>query len=85
MQSRKYNSSFQVIPFGAKQIEGDFMATFRVQGQVYRLIESLLYASQESNKFLHIYFVGDENKEADMKCAHFSGVRSAFIILAITI
>lgn len=38
-----YNCVFQMTSFGAKQItEGPFMPTFKVQGQVYHLIGSLL-------------------------------------------
>ncbi|GBP66879.1 hypothetical protein EVAR_18051_1 [Eumeta japonica] len=37
--SRQYNTLFQMTSFGAKEIrEGNFMPTFKVQGQVYHLI-----------------------------------------------
>ena len=47
--------------FGAKQItEGPFMPTFKVQGQVYHLIGSLLADSEP--RFLQIYFVPDHTE-----------------------
>ncbi|GBP61623.1 hypothetical protein EVAR_27510_1 [Eumeta japonica] len=43
--SRQYNTLFQMTSFGAKEIrEGNFMPTFKVQGQVYHLIGDLLPA-----------------------------------------
>ena len=44
--------------FGAKEIrEGNFMPTFKVQGQVYHLIGNLLPAESEQPEVLLIYFV----------------------------
>lgn len=44
--------------FGAKEIrEGNFMPTFKVQGQVYHLIGNLLPAEGAQPEFLQIYFV----------------------------
>lgn len=46
---RRYNSLFQMTSFGAKEIrEGNFMPTFKVEGQVYHLIGDLLPASGQS-------------------------------------
>ncbi|KMQ85421.1 dna helicase, partial [Lasius niger] len=48
----------------AKQVVGDgFMPTFKVQGQVYHLVGSLLPASQQEAQFLQIYFVGEDERE----------------------
>ena len=77
---RKYNSSFQMTSFGAKRIiEGNYMPTFKVQGQVYHLVGSLLPALQEEPKFLQIYFVGDDEREAHIRCTNFNDVRPALI------
>nr|XP_026491794.1 uncharacterized protein LOC113397591 [Vanessa tameamea] len=44
--------------FGAKEIrEGNFMPTFKVQGQVYNLIGNLLPAEGAQPEFLQIYFL----------------------------
>lgn len=68
---RKYNSSFQMTSFGAKQIvrENGFMPTFKVQGQIYHLIGSLLPVAGEDSKFLQIYFVGDNKNKIDRRCS----------------
>ncbi|GBP82283.1 hypothetical protein EVAR_86637_1 [Eumeta japonica] len=68
---RSYNSAFQMTSFGAKQItEGPFMPTFKVQGQVYHLIGSLL--PQNEPKFLQIYFVSNYNEQAHIRHHNFS-------------
>lgn len=46
------------------------MVIFKVQGQAYHLIWSLLPAQSEQHNFLQIYFVGDEEREADIRCAN---------------
>lgn len=53
---RKYNTLFQMTSFGAKiVIEGNFMPTFKIQGQVYHRIGSLFPASGNTHQFLQIY------------------------------
>ena len=70
---RSYNSAFQMTSFGAKQItEGPFMPTFKVQGQVYHLIGSLL--PQNEPKFLQIYFVSNYNEQAHIRHDNFPGL-----------
>lgn len=55
--------------FGAKEIKkGNFMPTFKVQGQVYHLIGSLLPSLDREPSFLQIYFVGDEKRECNLHC-----------------
>lgn len=50
---RSYNNAFQMTSFGAKQVtEGPFMPTFKVQGQVYHLIGSLLPENEPKYKIL---------------------------------
>jgi hypothetical protein len=39
--------------------EPGFMASFKVQGQIYHLTGSLLQLPTEDQKFLQIYFMGD--------------------------
>jgi len=65
---RKYNSAFQMTSFGAHVVrEGGWMPTFKVQGQVYHLIGSLLPSQNCKPSFLQIYFIADYNKQADAR------------------
>jgi hypothetical protein len=52
--------------FGCKKrkIEENYMPTFKVQCQVYHLIESLLPKAGEQAQFLQVCFMGDSAKEA---------------------
>jgi len=53
--TRKYNSCSQLTLFGAKQIvEEDFRPTFKVQGHVNHLYDSLILNTQEKPQFLQI-------------------------------
>ncbi|XP_063920741.1 uncharacterized protein LOC135135573 [Zophobas morio] len=73
---RKYNSCFQMTSFGAKKImEDGFMPTFKVHGQVYHLVCSLLPLPQQDPQFLQIYFIGEDEREANLRCSNFSGVK----------
>lgn len=60
---RKYNSAFQMTSFGATKIM-DNWSTFKVRGQVYHRIGSLLPTNGQDSQFLQIYFIGDSVKEA---------------------
>ncbi|CAE1160924.1 unnamed protein product [Acanthosepion pharaonis] len=63
---RKYNCCFQMTSFGVKAIsEGGWMPTFKVQGQVYHLMGSLLADQEEPPQFLQIYFLADYNEQVD--------------------
>ncbi|XP_063929850.1 uncharacterized protein LOC135142114 [Zophobas morio] len=68
---RKYNSCFQMTSFGATNIVryNNFMPTFKVQGQVYHQIGTLLPVSKEDPQFLQIYFMDNVEKEIDRRCA----------------
>lgn len=49
--------------FGAKIVmEGNFMPTFKIQGQVYHRIGSLFPASGNTHQFLQIYFISDADQ-----------------------
>lgn len=53
----------------AKQImEDGFMSTFKVKGQVYHFHESLLSGSVQKAQFLEKYFLGEDEKEAQVRC-----------------
>ena len=61
---RKYNSVFQMTSFGCNEVSiAGFNPSFRMQGQVYHLIGSIVPMQGESHKFAQIYFTGDEDAE----------------------
>ncbi|XP_031333941.1 uncharacterized protein LOC116163953 [Photinus pyralis] len=77
---RKYNSCFQMTSFGADKIITDhFMPTFKVQGQIYHTVGSLLPISDEQHKFLQIYFLGSSDDEVNTRCAITSGIRRQIV------
>lgn len=77
---RQYNGCFQMTSFGAKQVvEDGFMPTFKIQGQVYHLIGSLLPSSKEEAQFLQIYFVGEDEKEVRLRGSNFPGVKERLV------
>lgn len=67
---RKFNSCFQMTSFAAKidQQHPNFQTTFKIQGQVYHRIGSLLPMNTEEPKFLQIYFMGDLQEQTDLRC-----------------
>lgn len=73
---RKYNSCFQMTSFGVDRevIMPGFSPTFTVQGQIYHRIGSLFPAENEQHKFLQVYFMGDEELEANRRCQFIQGV-----------
>ncbi|XP_046681745.1 uncharacterized protein LOC124368547 [Homalodisca vitripennis] len=61
--------------FGATKIvhneDGrNFESTFKIQGQVYHQIGSLLPMPDADPKFLQIYFMGDEEQQTHMRCVY---------------
>ncbi|GBP91417.1 hypothetical protein EVAR_64898_1 [Eumeta japonica] len=57
-----------------------YMPTFKVQGQIYHGIGSLLPVQDEDPKFLQIYFTGNEAAEADQRCAISTEVRLEIVL-----
>ena len=78
---RLYNSCFQMTSFGATGAapDGDFSPTFRVQGQIYHLIGSLLPLPNAEPAFLQIYFMGDSSVQLDRRCNLFNGVQRGIV------
>ncbi|XP_074000087.1 uncharacterized protein [Rhodnius prolixus] len=67
---RTFNSCFQMTSFGATEIVNNtaangqqFNSTFKIKGQVYHKVGSLLPMPNEPHKFLQIYFMGGEDSE----------------------
>lgn len=60
---RKYNGCFAMTSFGGKEIrEGNYMPTYKVHGQIYHLIGSLLPPSDKRAQFLQIYFTSEDEQ-----------------------
>src|SRR5258705_6277295 len=78
---RNYNCCFQMTSFGAttEVREAGYMPTFKVKGQVYHRPGSLLPLPHEEYKFLQIYFMGDEHREADRRCHNFPGTDQGIV------
>ena len=78
---RSYNSLFQATSFGADKIvrERGFMPTFKIQGQVYHKVGSLLAESDETAKFLQIYFISDPHEQALHRCNIIPGTRENIV------
>ncbi|XP_037924403.1 uncharacterized protein LOC119660098, partial [Hermetia illucens] len=76
---QKYNSCFQ-ISFGATHIiQDNFMPTFKIQGQIYQLLGTLLPVPDADYQFLQIYFVGNSDAEVDNRCAHNPTVKGTIV------
>ncbi|XP_055924693.1 uncharacterized protein LOC129956776 [Argiope bruennichi] len=73
---RKFNSCFQMTSFGATKIcdlasnGRNFETTFKVQGQVYHKIGSLLPMPDDDPKFLQIYFMGNREERVTARCQY---------------
>jgi hypothetical protein len=79
---RRYNSCFQMTSFGTtKEIkEPGYMPTFKIQGQVYHRIGSLLQSlPNEQPKFLQIYFIGDDSEQARQRCQNVPQTRQNLV------
>lgn len=69
---RKYNSSFQMTSFGTSvpiSKTSGFMPTFKIQGQIYHKVGSLLPLPNQESSFLNMYFLGDDEVETQRRCA----------------
>ena len=62
--------------FGATCVheKDGFSPVFKVQGQIYHKVGSLLPIPNEMPKFLQLYFMGDEQLEVDQHCANIVGL-----------
>ena len=77
---RKYNSVFQMTSFGCNEVSmAGFNPSFRIQGQVYHLIGSIVPTQGESHKFTQIYFIGDEDSEIAIRSAIVDGLKPDII------
>ena len=71
---RAYNSTFQMTSFGAGMFDA-MWSTFRVQGQVYHRIGSLQPLPNATPEFLQLYFIADQNEQAQQRRINFPQTR----------
>lgn len=77
---RKYNACFQMTSFGGKQVTADgFLPTFKVKGQVYHLIGSILPEPGQGSQYLQIYFVGEDEREVNIRCFKYPNLKPNLI------
>ena len=77
---RNYNSAFQMTSFGAsKIIRENFMPTFKIQGQVYHRIGSIYPEKINDEKYLQIYFMGNNEEEVNRRNEHFPFLRHSLL------
>ena len=77
---RKYNCAFQMTSFGCSEITmAGFNPTFRIQGQVYHLIGSIIPTEGESPKFAQIYFIDNQDSKVATRCAIVDGLKPDII------
>ncbi|KAL4091277.1 hypothetical protein QTP88_025990 [Uroleucon formosanum] len=77
---RKYNGYFQMTSFGTKTVNvGGFTPTFKIQGQVYHRIGSVLPSYANESSFLQIYFVGNDEKEVELQSNLFPTVKPRLV------
>lgn len=55
------------------------MPTFRVQGQIYHRIGSLIPTPGLSPQFLQLYFLGDSSEEVQIRCNFSTNLRSRIV------
>ncbi|XP_074102059.1 ATP-dependent DNA helicase pif1-like [Cotesia typhae] len=66
--------------FGAKEVkEGNYMPTFKIQGQVYHRIGSLMAEPHQHPSFLQLYFLGDDKRESEIRCGITPGVKPELV------
>ena len=76
----KYNCAFQMTSFGCNEISmAGFNPSFRIQGQVYHLIGSIVPTQGESPKFAQIYFIDNEESEIATRSAIVDGLKPDII------
>lgn len=80
---RRYNSSFQMTSFGStgQRKWPGWMPTYKVQGQIYHRIGSLLPMPDQQAKFIQIYFMGDSSIQIDARTRLFKEVKRPIIQL----
>ncbi|KAL8594538.1 hypothetical protein ACOMHN_028892 [Nucella lapillus] len=79
---RNYNNYFQMTSFGVTKEfvrEQGFIPTFKVHGQVYHSVGSLLPAPGNEPEFLQIYFMVNDQEQAEQRCLVVPGLRQDIV------
>ncbi|CAH1114907.1 unnamed protein product [Psylliodes chrysocephalus] len=76
------NSCFQMTSFGVDKVirMPGISPTFTVQGQIYHQIGSLFPEGNDQHKFLHVYFMGDEQNEVNRRFQYIEGVERETVL-----
>lgn len=76
----KYNMAFTMTSFGADRdlTQRGFFTTFKIQGQCYHLLGSLLPPPNEEARYLQVYFLNGE-EQAQQRCRLNEGTREDLI------
>lgn len=80
----RYNSCFAMTSLGINGQRlgaGDWPSTFRIQGQIYHQIGSLLPQPESDAQYVQIYFMGDSDCQIDRRTGMFQGVRRNLVAL----
>lgn len=76
-----YNGCVNMTSFGAtKKCNEGFMPTYKIQGQIYHTIGSLLPLVEGNEQFLQVYFLGNASNEADKRLEHTNGLNREIIL-----
>ncbi|GFT34860.1 uncharacterized protein NPIL_15091 [Nephila pilipes] len=70
---------FQMTSLGAEVITTHFMPTFKVKGQIYHKVGSLLPFSNDQHKFLQTYFIGDDKDDINARCGISTGIKRSIV------
>lgn len=64
----KYNGCVNMTSFGVqKKFNDQYLPTFKIQGQIHHSIGSLLPMTEGNEKFLQVYFLGNEESETEKR------------------
>ena len=78
--TRKYNSAFQMTSFGCNEVTmPGFNPSFRIQGQVYHCVGSVVPSMGESPKFCQIYFIDNQESQVATRCQIVGSLRSDIV------
>ena len=65
--------------FAVEIITAQFIPTFKVKGQIYHKVGSLLPFPDGQPKFLQMYFIGDNNDELNARCGILTSIKRSIV------
>ena len=79
-QHTEYNSAFQMISFRCNEIAmPGFNPSFRIQGQVYHRIGSMVPSTGDTPKYNQIYFIDNQESQVATRCQIVGGLRADIV------